>query len=55
MLKGLSAGNDYDINDTQSDTIEELIHVEAEAIVLNVSVSKPEQQNQMLGNSTMKI
>ena len=38
------------INDTQSDIIEELIHVETDAIVLHESVSKPDKPNQMLGN-----
>ena len=51
MLKGLTDGNDYDINDTQSDIIEELIHVEPDVVVLNESASKPEQPNQMLGNN----
>ena len=35
MLKRLTDGNDSDINDTQSDIIEDLIHVETDAIVLN--------------------
>ena len=35
MLKRLTDGNDFDINDTQSDITEELIHVETDAIVLN--------------------
>ena len=36
-----------DINDTQSDIIEELIHVETDTIVLNESASKPDKPNQM--------
>ena len=48
MLKGLTDGNDYDINDTQS-KIGELIHEETDAIVLYESASKLEQSNQMLG------
>ena len=48
MLKGLANGNHYDINDTQSGIIEEVIHIEADAIVLNMSASKLEKPNQML-------
>ena len=51
MLKGLTNGNDYDINDTQNDIIEELIHVETDAIVLNKSASKPDKPNHLLQNN----
>ena len=51
MLKGSTDGNDYDITDTQSDIIEELIHVETNEIVLNKSSSKPEKPNQIQDNN----
>ena len=51
MLKELTDGNDYNINDTQSDIIEELTHAETDAIVLNESANKPDKPNQMLGNN----
>ena len=51
MLKGLTDGNDSDINDTQSDIIEELINVETDAIVINESGSKSDKPHQMLGNN----
>ena len=51
MLKGLTDGNDYDINDTQSDIIVELIHIDTDATVFNENACKPENPNQMLGNN----
>ena len=35
MLKGLTDGNNYGINDSQSDIIEKWIHVETDVIILN--------------------
>ena len=35
VLEGLADRNDYDINDTQSDIIEELIQVETDENLLN--------------------
>ena len=51
MLKELTDGNDYNINDSQSDIIEELIHVETDAIMLNESACKLGQPDQTLGNN----
>ena len=51
MLKGLTDENDHDINDRQSDIIEELIHVETDEIVLNESASKLGKPNQILGKN----
>ena len=44
MLKGLRDGNDYDINDTRNDIIEELIHKETDAIVINEDVTQTKVQ-----------
>ena len=58
MVKRLRDGNDYDVNDKQSDiiedlseNIEELIHIETEEIVLNKNASQPEKPNQVLQNN----
>ena len=51
VLKGLTNRNDYDINVTQSNIIEELIQVETDKIVLNESTSQPEKPNEMLKNN----
>ena len=45
MLNEVTDGNDQDINDTNGDIIEELIHVETDEIVLNKSASQPEKSN----------
>ena len=50
MLKDLTNGNDYKINDSQSDIVEELIHVETDAMMFNARAYKSGQPNQMLGN-----
>ena len=55
MLNEVTDGNDYDINDTQGDIIEELIHVETDEIVLNKSASQLEKPNQMLENNQNKV
>ena len=39
VLERLTDRNDHDTNDTQSDTIEELIQVETDEIVLNEGAS----------------
>ena len=54
MIRGLTDINDSDINDTQSNIIEELIHGKSDEIVLNRSASKPEKPNQILGNNQNK-
>ena len=51
MLTELTDGNYYNINDSQSDIIEELIHVETEAIMLNESACKSGQPDQILENN----
>ena len=51
VLERLPDRNHYNINDTQSDIIEELIQVETDEIVLNESVTQPEKLNQMLENN----
>ena len=51
MLKELTDGNDNNINDSQSDIVEELIHVETDAIMLNKSACKSGQPDQIVENN----
>ena len=44
MLKELTGGNYYNIKDSQSDTIDKLIHLETEAIMLNESACNQDSQ-----------
>ena len=50
MLKESSDGNDHNINDTQSDIIEKMIHVETDAIMSKESACSLGQPNQILEN-----
>ena len=43
VLKGLTDRNEFNINDSQSDIVEELIHVQTDAIILNEGACKSEQ------------
>ena len=51
VLERLTDRNGYDINDTQSYIIEELIQVEIDEIVLTESASQSEKSNQSLENN----
>ena len=51
VFKGLTDRNDYNINKTQSDIIEDLIQVKTDEIVLNESANQPEKPNQILENN----
>ena len=51
VLKKLTDRNKYNINDSQGDIVEELIHVQTDAIILNVGASKAGQPDQILNNS----
>ena len=50
MLKELTGGNVYNINDSQRDIIEELIHIKTDAIMLNEGACKSGQPDQILQN-----
>ena len=50
MFKELTDENNYNINDSQSNIIEELIHVETDAKMLNESACKSGQPDQILKN-----
>ena len=50
-MKELTDRTEYNINGSQSDIGEELIHVETDAIMLNEGVCKSGQPDQKLGNS----
>ena len=50
-MKELTDRNEYNINDSQSGSVEELIHVQTDAIMLNEGACKSGQPNQKLGNS----
>ena len=51
VLKELTDRTEYNINDSQNDIIEELIHVQTDAIMLNEGACKSGQSDQMLTNS----
>ena len=48
LLQELSNRNDYNINNSQSDIVEELIHVETDAIMLNEGACKSGQPDKIL-------
>ena len=50
VLKELTDRNEYNINNSQSDIVEELIHVQTDAIVLNEGACKSGQSDQILSN-----
>ena len=54
-MKELTNGNDYNINDSQSDIVEEVIHVETDAIMLNEGACKLGQSDQILQNNQTKM
>ena len=51
VLKEFTDRNEYNINDLLSDIVEELIHVETDAIMLNESACKSGQPDEKLGNN----
>ena len=51
VLKDLTDGTEYNINDPQSDIVEELIHVQTDAIMLNEGACKSRQSDQIIKNS----
>ena len=54
VLKESTDRNGYNINDSQSNIVEELIHVETDAIMLNEDACKSGQPDQKLGNGQNK-
>ena len=50
VLKKLTDRNEYNINDPQSGIVEELIHVETDAIMLSEGACKSGQPDHQLGN-----
>ena len=50
VLTELTDRNEYNINDSQSDIVEELIHVETNAIIINEGACKSGQPDQKLMN-----
>ena len=50
ILKELTDRNDYNINDLQRDIVEELSHVEIDAIMVNEGICKSGQPDQILEN-----
>ena len=50
-MKELTDRTEYNINDSQSDIVEELIHVQTDAIMLNEGASKSGQSDQIINNS----
>ena len=58
VLERLTDGNDNDKNDTQSNIIEELSHIESHEIVSNENTSQPvklEELNQMIESNQNEI
>ena len=49
-LKELTDSTEHNINDSQNDIIEELIHVQTDAILLNEGACKSEQSDQIIDN-----
>ena len=50
VLKELTDGPECNINDSQSDIVEELIHVQTDAILLNEGACKSGQSDQIINN-----
>ena len=50
VLKELTDSTECNINDSQNDIIEELIHVQSDAILLNECACKSEQSDQIFDN-----
>ena len=51
VLKELTDRTEYNINDSKSDIVEELIHVQTDAIMLNEGACKSGQSDQIVNNS----
>ena len=51
VLKELTDRTEYNINCSQSDIVEELIHVQTDAIMLNEYACKSRQSDQIINNS----
>ena len=51
VFKELTDRNEFNINDSQNDIVEELIHVQIDAMMLNEGACKSGQPDQKLGNS----
>ena len=51
ILTELTDRTEYNINDSQSDIIEELIHVQTDAIMLNEGACKSGQSDRIINNS----
>ena len=51
VLKELTGRTDYNINDSQSDIVKELIHVQTGAVMLNEGACKLGQSDQIINNS----
>ena len=55
-MKELTHRNEYNINDSQSDIVEELIHVEIDAIMLNEdAVNQDQTKYLIIAKTKMKI
>ena len=54
VWKELIDRKEYNINDPQSDIVEELIHVQTDAIMLNEGACKSGQPDQIINNSQNK-
>ena len=50
-MKELTDRTEYNINDSESDNVEELIHVQTDAIMLNEGACKSGQSIQIIYNS----
>ena len=50
VLKELTDRTEYNINDSQSDIVEELIHVETDAIMLSEGACKSAESDQIINN-----
>ena len=50
VLKELTDSTECNINDSQNDSIEELIHVQTDAILLNEGACKSGQSDQIIGD-----
>ena len=55
VLKELTDRTEYNINDSKSDIVEELIHVQTDAILLNEGACKSGQSDQKLIMIRIKI
>ena len=54
VLKELTDRTECNINDSQRDTVEELIHVQTDAILLNEGACKSGQSDQIINNDQNK-